>query len=137
MDIVGTLPASSGRRYYLPSELPSAQYAPASYASLRERYDPAFGELQALRDKRSKIASKLTAAERDYVREAAAAKRAGERKNDPRPKLREQLEAVDAEIEVQEQIVVDLSAEIFENRHDPDAQSWWKGATDAAREDLL
>lgn len=133
----GTTPTSRGGRIFLPSFLPPAEHAPQAYCDLIEEYAPAYVRMQKLRDSASKVASELKRAEATWIQEAAEAQRQGKTKKDPRPAIRARLEEAQEATLVAEQVCIDLSQKIHEVRNDPEAQSWWKGATDAARADLL
>ena len=138
MDILGTIrtkaadAATTGR-----PTLPPADYAPKAYADLREQYAPAYEAMQKKRDAETKVRSELKHADATYLSEAAEAARAGKTKKDPRPAIKARLEAAEVETAGAEQVCVDLSFEIYNIRQDPDAQAWWKGATDAVRAELM
>ena len=137
MDTANTIPASGGRRYYRLGDLPPADYAPRAYCDLLAEYAPAYEAMQKKRDAEAKIRSELKHADATYLSETAEAARAGKAKKDPRPAIKARLEAAEVETAGAEQVCVDLSLEIYNIRQDPDAQAWWKGATDAVRAELM
>jgi hypothetical protein len=138
VDIIGTSPTRSGRRFYRLADLPPEDYAPADYVKLYREYVPAYERRAKAQDRHSRNAGELKRVEAHFVEDAAAEAHAGNPcSRDPRPALRKRVEESEAEFELAEQLVVDISASISELRKTDDARDWWRGSTDAARDELL
>jgi hypothetical protein len=113
MDITGTAPAGNGRRYFQPHVLPGPDDLDGDWHELRTKYDAAYDERQALADQLSRVKRDRQDADRNYAKNASAAKRAGGKvPKDPRPGLEEQEEALRAELEVLDAVVVDMTQDL-------------------------
>jgi hypothetical protein len=108
-----TVPTSNGLgRYFQPSTLPGPEDLNASWHDLRSRYDSEYADLQKSKDKAATAKREQRAAE-DYPRQAAQAKREGDKvPKDPRPAAADKVAEAEAGVEVQEQVMVDLTAEV-------------------------
>jgi hypothetical protein len=112
--ILGTVPTSDGlRRYFQPSHLPGPDDLPGTdWRDLCTTYHGEYADLQKVKDKSARVAREAREAE-DYPRQAAQAKREGGKvPKDPRPGMADRVAEAAAELEVQEQVLVDLSEEI-------------------------
>ena len=138
MDTIGTSSTRSGRRFYRLADLPPEDYAPADYVKLYRGYVPAYESRAKAQDQHAKTVAALKRAEANFVGEAPAEVRAGKASSrDPRPALRKRVEESEATLELAEQALVDISGSIFDLRKSADARDWWRGSTDAARDELI